>query len=406
MRTQKIIGLDIKTVKSSPYNTTIDKTESGEHQFFSFQAYSEDFGIDFFSTSPSDIVQLFSRQYGGVKFITANLLFDIEIISKILPSSRFRIERSYEKSKLISAVVRDNYHHCWYFYDVFSMTGQSSLDKIAELIGEKRKPKPEYLDERMPYRWEMPVFEDYVVHDVKMCYGVAKKLYSDYGLLKPTASSMTRAHIKKLKRKLKTAQKIGFDIEPFNNMVVFDLETTGLSSLRHEIIQIAAVRILNGEIQSDDFFFSYVKPKHPISWFISHYTGVTNEHVENAPTPEKILPKFSKYCGDSLIVAHNGLNFDLPFILHTCERYNTGIRAARYIDSMHLSWNVWGRHDVYSHNLDNVIKRLRMSQKGIQRHDARGDVEITARCVCRMMEKLREKNGVELGIYGCVLPRV
>ena len=207
--------------------------------------------------------------------------------------------------------------------------------------------------------------------------------------------------------KLKTVSKIGFNCEPFNDMVVFDLETTGLSSRRHEIIQIAAMRISDGEIQPDDSFFSYVKPQASISRFITSYTGITNEDVKDAPMPKDVLPDFSKYCGDSLLVAHNGQRFDLPFVMRTCERHNIKTRRTHYIDSIHLSWNVWGRREVPSHNLDSVISRLKVSDDGVKRHDARGDVDLTAKCVCRMIDKLGKKTrDTELGIYSCVLPQL
>jgi DNA polymerase III epsilon subunit family exonuclease len=204
--------------------------------------------------------------------------------------------------------------------------------------------------------------------------------------------------------KLRTVSEIGLAYKPFHDMVVFDLETTGLSSRNDDIIQIAAMRIIDGEIQTNDFFSSYVKPSRPISPFISSYTGITNNDVRNAPLPKEIFPEFSGFCKDSLLVAHNGLRFDIPFVLRTCERYGIKTRDSHFIDSIHLSWNLWGRKSVSSHNLDSVIERLRLSRHGFKRHDARGDVSLTAKCVCDMMGKLCKKPGVELSVYQCALP--
>src|ERR1017187_8740963 len=96
--------------------------------------------------------------------------------------------------------------------------------------------------------------------------------------------------------KKKKANKIDFDLKPFHDMVVFDLETTGLSTRFDDIIQIAAVRIFNGEIIEKSSYFSFIKPSGPISDFITAYTGISNEHVKNAPLPKKVLLEFSKYC--------------------------------------------------------------------------------------------------------------
>lgn len=183
----------------------------------------------------------------------------------------------------------------------------------------------------------------------------------------------------------------GFDVEPFRDLVVFDLETTGLSSTNDEIIQIAAVRMVEGRIVEDDTFFSYVKPEKPIPSFITSYTGVTEKDVAKAPHPPTALSRFSRFCGDSLLVAHNGKSFDGPFIAKTCERHAMRTREVDSVDSMHLSWNLWGRVKGVSHSLDNVIARLGVSQMDIRRHDARGDVLVTARCVQKMMVLLKER---------------
>jgi len=205
--------------------------------------------------------------------------------------------------------------------------------------------------------------------------------------------------------KPKISTEIHFDLAPFDDMVVFDLETTGLSSQNDEIIQIAAIRMRHGEIVEDETFFSYVKPEKPIPSFISSYTGVTERHVVKAPMPSKALPLFSDFCGDSLLVAHNGQSFDIPFVMRTCERYGMKTRKAVSIDSMHLSWNLWGRPKGLSHSLDNVISRLGVSQSDIRRHDARGDVLVTARCVQKMVVRIKEEScEVSLKLNPCVLP--
>ena len=209
--------------------------------------------------------------------------------------------------------------------------------------------------------------------------------------------------------KMKTGKvgEIGFKVKPFHDMVVFDLETTGLSPENDEIIQIAAIRMIQGQIIEEDFFFSYVKPENPIPSFISSYTGVTEKDVAQAPTPEKVLAEFSRFCKDSLLAAHNGARFDVPFIRKACERKSMKTRETHSIDSMHLSWNLWGRPKGLSHSLDNVISRLDVSQSDIRRHDARGDVMVTARCIQKMVVRIKEQSReVALKINTCVIPEI
>jgi DNA polymerase III subunit epsilon len=209
--------------------------------------------------------------------------------------------------------------------------------------------------------------------------------------------------------KVKTESRIGkidFLKKPFNNIVIFDLETTGLSPQINEIIQIGAVRIRKGEILENDSFFTYVKPKYPISDFITEYTGITNKDVVNAPPIKKVLPVFSKYCGNSLLIAHSGANFDIPFISATCYRNRIPTRSVNFIDSVHISWNVWGRKGV-PHRLDSLQRRLKVSSKGLRMHDARGDVYVTANCVCKMVNILNsECSDISIKLYNSIFPKM
>jgi DNA polymerase III epsilon subunit family exonuclease len=201
-------------------------------------------------------------------------------------------------------------------------------------------------------------------------------------------------------------KKISFSEEPFNNIVVFDLETTGLFPRSDEIIQIGAVRIINGKIKENDSFFTYVKPSEPISEFITELTGITNKDVEKAPKAKQILPVFSKFCDSSLLVAHNGACFDIPFIRESCYRHKIKTRNVSFIDSMHISWNVWGRKEL-SHSLSKIKTRLKVCAKGLRRHDARGDVHITANCVCKMVNRLiREDEDISLKLYSSIFPEM
>jgi len=172
------------------------------------------------------------------------------------------------------------------------------------------------------------------------------------------------------------------------SLAVYDLETTGLSSQSDAIIQIAAVRIENGTILKNDCFFSYVNPLRHISSWISNYTGITNEDVADSPGIDKILPEFSKWVGDSTLIAHNGNRFDMKFLHAACQLYNFRTRPVNYADSIHLSWKVWGRGGL-RHGLDAITERLGLVTAGQKRHDARGDTIILAEAILRMAAQYR-----------------
>lgn len=104
-----------------------------------------------------------------------------------------------------------------------------------------------------------------------------------------------------------------------NTFVVFDVETTGLVPDKHDITEIGAVKIVNGEIT--ERFQTLCKPHSTISAEITKITGITNEMVENEHSPEEIIEDFLLFCGDSIMVGYN-VNFDYQFIQLTAQRIN------------------------------------------------------------------------------------
>ena len=86
--------------------------------------------------------------------------------------------------------------------------------------------------------------------------------------------------------------------------VVIDLETTGLDENEHEIIELGAIRIRNGQIV--DKFQCLVCPNNEIPDFISKLTGITNDMVENEGIELKqALIQFVAFIGNDMIVGHN-----------------------------------------------------------------------------------------------------
>ena len=105
--------------------------------------------------------------------------------------------------------------------------------------------------------------------------------------------------------------------------VVFDLETTGFSSIKDKIIEIGAVKVENGVIT--DKFSTFVNPKVPIPFEITNLTGITDDMVMEAPDIETILPQFLEFVGDAVLVAHNA-SFDVSFIEQNCQISGTSHR--------------------------------------------------------------------------------
>lgn len=95
------------------------------------------------------------------------------------------------------------------------------------------------------------------------------------------------------------------------NYVAFDLETTGLNVETDSIIEIGALKVVDGKVC--DRFITFVKPDTPISPMITQITGITNEMVADAGDTREIIKDFVEFCGNNILVGHN-IMFDYKFM--------------------------------------------------------------------------------------------
>ncbi|MBN1615441.1 MAG: 3'-5' exonuclease [Deltaproteobacteria bacterium] len=107
-------------------------------------------------------------------------------------------------------------------------------------------------------------------------------------------------------------QQISTDLLP-DSFIVVDLETTGLDPLRHEIIEIGAIKFKKG-FTTHDTFQTFIKPSKPIPKEITDITGITQEMVEReGEPPSEALQAFADFVGDLRLVSYNA-DFDIAFL--------------------------------------------------------------------------------------------
>ncbi|MBO5387748.1 MAG: 3'-5' exonuclease, partial [Lachnospiraceae bacterium] len=88
--------------------------------------------------------------------------------------------------------------------------------------------------------------------------------------------------------------------EYVSDYVVFDLETTGISCKNDSIIEISAVKVINGQVI--DTFSTLVNPMRPIPYGATAVNGITDEMVKDEPTIKQVLPEFISFIGDMVLV--------------------------------------------------------------------------------------------------------
>lgn len=173
---------------------------------------------------------------------------------------------------------------------------------------------------------------------------------------------------------------------------VFDTETTGLEpSAGDEIIQIGAVRVLNGRLLRAEAFEQLVDPQRSIPAASIPIHGIRPEMVQGQPTIAAALPAFHAYAHDTVLVAHNAA-FDMRFL--ELKQDLCGVRFDQpVLDTLLLSAVVHPNQD--SHRLEAIAERFEIPVIG--RHTALGDAMVTAEVLLKLIPLLAEKGIHTLG---------
>ena len=191
-----------------------------------------------------------------------------------------------------------------------------------------------------------------------------------------------------------TARTRSLDDSPLSELAytVFDTETTGLNPAGgDEIIQIGAVRIVNGKVLSHEFFDQLVDPRRIITPASIPIHGITPEMVKGQPTIDEVLPAFHSFCEDTVLVAHNAA-FDMRCL--QVKEKQTGLRFDHpVLDTLLLSALVHENQD--SHRLEVIAERFGLTIIG--RHTAIGDAMVTAEILVKLIPLLAEQGIHTLG---------
>lgn len=177
-------------------------------------------------------------------------------------------------------------------------------------------------------------------------------------------------------------------------IVVFDTETTGLDVFNDDIIEIAAIRIKDGEVIGKPLNL-YIETDKPISpmlgdkenpmYAIYHKKMATGELL----TPEDALQRFLRFVGTSPMLGHNA-NYDYNILDNNLQRYCNDTMQAhenRCFDSLKLIRLL--APSLHSYKLESLLETFQLA--GVNSHQAIDDVKATVSLVRLCADKAREK---------------
>ncbi|MCL2176463.1 MAG: 3'-5' exonuclease [Firmicutes bacterium] len=214
---------------------------------------------------------------------------------------------------------------------------------------------------------------------------------SIYASATPTASQPTHSLKQPKPQPTTNTSRLSLGAGPSlkGTYIVFDIETTGLEPTLDTIIELAAVKLVDGVVV--DTFSELIDPKIPLPAKITEITGLKDADLKGKPTLDKILPKFFEFCnaantsggfsealgsivggGEATLVGHNSIKFDFPFVDYHARKQGIVFKN-KVLDTLQLSRQ---KLRLMSYRLENVARSLGVSL--INAHRALDDATATA----------------------------
>lgn len=179
-------------------------------------------------------------------------------------------------------------------------------------------------------------------------------------------------------------RRIGFArqklVQKQNDYIVVDVETTGLSYLSDEIIEVAALHIIEGKPAGE--YQSFVLCNKEIPESVKKLTGITDKELkQNGRELRVVLQELIDFLADNQIVCHNAA-FDLNFIHASCKRNNIMVHRNKCVDTLPLAkCKLKGLRD---YKLQTIAKELSIDTAGL--HRALKDCYTTYRIYSKLIE--------------------
>ena len=194
---------------------------------------------------------------------------------------------------------------------------------------------------------------------------------------KQESSQITFDMLEKENNIIQNKSKIKNNLQKSKNLMKFvddyvlvDIETTGLSPINDDIIEIGAIKVINNKIV--DKYSQLIQINKSLSPFITNLTGITNNMLKSGKEPNIVFNEFVNFVGEEVIIGHN-VNFDLGFLTNKCKKYIDYNLTNDYIDTMYLARKLVP--DSTNYKLGTLAKYFNISYEGA--HRGLKDVEIT-----------------------------
>lgn len=163
--------------------------------------------------------------------------------------------------------------------------------------------------------------------------------------------------------------------------IAFDLETTGTLPGVDSIVEIGAVRFIDGKVEA--VYSTLVDPKVPMPEAASRVNKITDDMLVGKPTIDHLLDSFAEFCEDDIIVAHNA-PFDAQFLTADVKKHETKAPRGVILDTYSMSKKLLP--GLANYRLGTLIQHLNIPAGEF--HRAEEDASYCGNLFIKLVEKM------------------
>ncbi len=191
---------------------------------------------------------------------------------------------------------------------------------------------------------------------------------------------------------LKLCQRLlsRFETPNMADMVIYDLETTGVNPKNANIVEIAAKRlnVIGNEVQHYD---KLVKPPGGyIPPAVTRIHGISTEDVKDAPSIEMVLPEFCSFIQDRILIGHNITQYDNPILERDLKEYLNRSLLNPYYDTLVTARKLLPRQ---RRGIEALAEKFGIEHKKL--HRAMEDVEVNRKIFKELIKTDLQKREVK-----------
>lgn len=178
--------------------------------------------------------------------------------------------------------------------------------------------------------------------------------------------------------------------------IVFDIETTGRSRTA-EIAEIAAIKVVNGQVDASSEFSTTVYIDGQMPDAARDVNHITDEELENSPHMTSALTAFVEFIGPRpILVGHNIKTFDVPHIKRVAKACNIDFSYQKLIDTLELAKRAWPDE---GHTMDELREALGIDNHNAHRalKDCYDELAVYIAALTELKEHPEKRKGAERG---------